>query len=161
MEDRFKFRVFLKAHNYMANVHTLHTGTNKVIVSSHYGNCSVEINDYNILMQCTGLKDKNGKLIYEGDIVKINENYVDWSAIDDFYRKQNFVVEYSEHQARYILKANKFKDNSGDGIYDLSPDFYEFLKWQPSGKISRGTLDFIEVLGNIYENSDLLSEVEG
>ena len=59
MNDRFKFRVWIKAHNYMANIHTIHTGTNKVIISTRYGNVSVKINEYNILMQSTGLKDKN------------------------------------------------------------------------------------------------------
>jgi hypothetical protein len=92
--------------------------------------------DYNILqsirldtvikklkaMQWTGLLDKNGKKIFEGDIVRIwdnPENYVE-------------AVEWDEFSARFIL-------SDGHGLRD-----FEFIE--------------IEVLGNIFENPELLTQ---
>ena len=128
MKDRFKFRVWLKDTNKMYNVHSLHIGTNKVIISSRHGNVSIYINKNTILMQSTGLKDKNGKLIYEGDII-VNEKFV-----------------------KYITKWN---DNIGQFyISKINPSKYDNWKdWH----LARHDLDY-EVIGNVYENPELPKE---
>ena len=133
---------------------------NKIFYPERNDNFSYYVNNSDIIetMQCTGLKDKNGKLIYECDVVKINENYCDYSGIQHFYKNQNFIVEYFQPRAVYLLKPFEYEDNDGNGIYDLSPDFYEFLKWKPCGKLEEYTLQGIEVIGNIYENRELLKE---
>ena len=61
MQDRFKFRVWKVNEKRMVEGVTY---LNPLILDEAI---APEESKNNILMQCTGLKDKNGKLIYEGD----------------------------------------------------------------------------------------------
>lgn len=134
IQDRFKFRVFISDKKNSKNsltgmfkVHSLHTGTNKAIITSLYGNCSIKLEN-NILMQCTGLKDKNGKLIYENDIVKF---YFDNDEIIA-------VLIWDNDESRFYL-------NTTDYFKDKYVTDYEITKQEK-----------YEVIGNIYENPELL-----
>ena len=131
MQDRFKFRVFISDKKNSKNsltgmfkVHSLHTGTNKAIITSLYGNCSIKLEN-NILMQCTGLKDKNSKLIYEGDRV-----YIDCED-------KTAIIKWSDDLARFTIH---FEDEA------VFADFDNYYSKE------------LEVIGNIYENSELPKE---
>jgi uncharacterized phage protein (TIGR01671 family) len=82
------------------------------------------------LMQFTGLKDKNGKEIYEGDIVKQTQG--------------NFVVEYHKGGASFI--------------FTVDPNDKDALSFRLSEKRDQRALEVsgLEVIGNIYENPDLI-----
>ena len=91
MNDRFKFRVWDK---YIQSYIKENLGEEYVWIEDD-GQLGAGINDSCILEQCTGLKDKNGNLIYEGDIVEItifgsigpNGGYVD---SDEIYKGTNY-----------------------------------------------------------------------
>jgi len=93
-----------------------------------------------ILFQFTGLRDKNGKDIYEGDVVLCNgsvveEVYPPHCGLSGLYRqkkiRQPFIVEWHGHFAGWSFRG------------------------QGSIEIDVGKRDY-EVIGNIYENPELV-----
>lgn len=73
------------------------------------------------LMQCTGLKDKNGVEIYEGDVIKRNEN----------------IYEVIFNKACFKVSNIKYRNANLYLLEEIS-------------------LDQVEIIGNIYENPELL-----
>lgn len=89
-------------------------------------NMSESKKDWHILSQFTGLHDKNGKEIYEGDIVTITHNNVTAKGT----AKVIFSYEYS---GGWVVTSN--------GIDRLN------IGTRPKS---------FEIIGNIYENPELL-----
>lgn len=79
------------------------------------------------LMQYTGLKDENGKEIYEGDIIVVENG------------KYSGTVKFNEEDLSYVIE----NETGGFGFvngqtYDKRPEFKTY-----------------EVIGNIYESPEL------
>ena len=99
-----------------------------------------------IVVQFTGLKDKNGKEIYESDIVRFL--YTDWSSKSDSDHRtlEQYLIDIS-HVGQVV-----FNDNSWE-VKKHSIKYNDFV----FSSINHGKYGFIEVIGNIYENPELLS----
>lgn len=88
-----------------------------------------------IIMQSTGLKDKNGKEIFEGDIVKRYRSPF-------FKAKWEYQIETVIKEEASLLLGREFGKNFGTIPFN-SPFAKSVL---------------LEVIGNIYENPELLED---
>ena len=96
-----------------------------------------------IYEQFTGLHDKNGREVYEGDVLLCESNF------NGFYV---CVINYNEKEARYALTkygGSKDRDYRDSNIHGCYPFGF-------SGS-SINCPSRIEIIGNIHENSELLN----
>jgi uncharacterized phage protein (TIGR01671 family) len=136
-----KFRAWQKQYNEMYQPHSgwieFHKGELSLVGFSD-GDLQLRPDDV-VLMQFTGLKDRKGREIYEGDILLIPDDYIETVDVG-----VGLVPVASLPDAK--IAAVSWYDHSWGttlGHWYQMEDDYDMEK--------------IEVIGNIYENPDLLS----
>ena len=96
--------------------------------------------DPSTICQCTGLKDKNGKLIWENDIIKTFDAGEEWCLSKIIFADTSLGCGWKTTDIKSLSKYNNnlFKE------------------------VSFGSFDSksVEVIGNIFDNPELLESEE-
>jgi uncharacterized phage protein (TIGR01671 family) len=114
-------------------------------IHEHKGDAESSLQRFNDieLMQYTGLKDKNGKDIYPHDVIRWEGGFHNGAFIGEVLLEEGTVGPCKGPNVfGYYLKGRKENETNsllnGSGLYNL---------WK---------LEQMEVIGNIYENPELL-----
>nr|DAT33625.1 MAG TPA: YopX protein [Caudoviricetes sp.] len=150
-----KFRAWDKETQTMLDV-SLIDFKKSVLVGEHweFGETNFINFDDVILMQSTGLKDKNGKEIFEGDILKFNDEWDDYcyeGYVDGSTEGINF-VEIERETTCFTF--GKFQTSDSSLLYFMKDEYLSF-----EDLITDKDFEF-EIVGNIYENPELLEVTE-
>jgi uncharacterized phage protein (TIGR01671 family) len=133
MNDRLKFRVWDKGNK-------RYQGTQdwQPYLDTDGDVCFINTDDvrdyppenYFIIEQCTGLKDKNGNLIYEGDILLCDRKDVECATGAEIHYKSSGVVQREKNGKYFII---------GEDWYGSDITFYN---------------ECAEIIGNIHEQAE-------
>lgn len=89
--------------------------------------------DHLVIMQSTGLKDKNGKEIFEGDVVQFEDCY----EVSDFLYINTGIIEWCQGGFHVTNRDSVLMEDLLDG----------------------DSLD-VTIIGNVYENKEFLEDME-
>ena len=131
MQDRFRFKVYYKPHNKVYNVICLNCERQKEIIIEYNGSTALVEWENCIILQSTGLRDRDGKLIYEDDIIEFTDN-VTINGSKTHIAK----VEHNKEFNAYMYHAECM------GWYTINPSQNKRFK--------------VKVIGNVYANPELL-----
>lgn len=119
-----KFRVWHKGKKIISEVFGIDILHKEIFFSNgDVDYCEISDFKYIELMEYTGLKDKNNKEIYEGDIVTLHNG--------------KYKVIFNSKEARFVLRDDEFEMNI---------------------PFTNNNNKRMEVVGNIYENPELLGD---
>lgn len=95
--------------------------------------------DLDSLIQCTGLKDKNGKLIYEDDTVQTT-----------FKNNSKIIFSVVWDNETALFNGKIIKKEGINNYFFLNRDYFYYLLGDKE--------DEVEVIGSIHENPELIKE---
>ena len=116
MNDRYLFRAKHSLESKKWNIGNLVEEPDGLYLRDNKKNIMVYIQDHSTICQCTGLKDKNGKLIWENDIMKYQ--------LDG--KTRIYVVKYEPPMFSYknVIRCSLYQDEVIGNIFD-NPELLE------------------------------------
>lgn len=140
MEDRYLFKAKHSIESKEWHIGNIVKEPDGLYIRDINKNVMVYINDKSTICQCTGLKDKNGNLIWENDIISYQRDNDDCPFSNRDTKKRIGRVFYKGFRATFAIGMGR------NGSPSINDDLWKYVQ---NG-------NRVEVIGNKFKNPELL-----